>query len=80
LFPHPDLFIIDGIGDIECHSERFCRQIMTIFESRIPVVIVLNNENHPAFQKMKEIAPFHFVRLEDDNHAETYSKLLSLLN
>ncbi|MBN2423790.1 MAG: hypothetical protein JXR46_04670 [Calditrichaceae bacterium] len=80
LFPSPDLFIFDHVSDLECRSERFCRQIMTLFESRIPVLIIINDRNHNAYKKIKELAPFHFVDLNCDNQEDTYRKLLNLLN
>lgn len=80
LFPSPDLFIFDHVSDLECRSERFCRQMMTLFESRIPVLIIVNDKKHTAYEKIKELAPFHFIDLNCDNHEDTYRKLLNLLN
>ncbi len=80
LFPNPDLYILNGIGDIECQSERFCRQLMTLFESRVPVIVCLNDKDTEAYKKLKDIAPFHFVDIIDNEQSETYAKLLTLLD
>lgn len=79
LFPNPDLFIFDGFGNMECNSGKFCQQIMTLFESRIPVIIALKDKNHPVLQKLDKTSSFHIVYEKKDDQPESYINILNFL-
>ena len=44
LFAGTELFIIDEIGRMECLSFKFCQQIKKIFDSNIPLIATVNND------------------------------------
>jgi nucleoside-triphosphatase THEP1 len=79
LFPAPDLFILDQVGKFECRSDRFCQQMLTLFESKIPVIIILENQQHAAYSKIINRTHFKALDMNRDNYQNTYQKLLDLL-
>lgn len=70
-----DLFIVDEIGKMEMHSERFKKIIIKIFNSNKPVIATIALSKDPFIDKIKKRHDSKVLHLERENWERVLSEI-----
>ena len=71
-----ELFIIDEISNMECLSKQFCKQVLKILESEIPVIASLSLSDTPEILEIRSRKDISIVNVTYKNRNALWKTIL----
>jgi len=71
-----ELFVIDEIGKMECLSDKFCKQVEIILDSKIPLLATLTIADIPGVRKIKKRKDIKIIQMTFKNRDSLWKNVL----
>ena len=71
-----ELFIIDEISDMECLSKKFCKKVLQILESDIPMIATLSLSEIPEIGNFRNRKDVSLLKVTHKNRDSLWKKIL----
>ena len=77
--PKDSLILMDEIGFMESKAEVFCKAILKLLDSDIPVIAAVKDKNTPFLDQVKSHPNCRVFYIREDNRDELFKDVLAFL-
>jgi nucleoside-triphosphatase len=76
IIPGVELYLIDEIGKMECLSDKFCKQLIKLFASEMPLIATTSVSGLPDKDKFSRSNDLKIIRMTTQNRDSLWKNIL----